>query len=75
MVRYTQKSVAPISVPLEEVTFHNTGISLLLATSAFYGLASLNHCKETQMEIFIITPESCAMMYFAGKELCLYVSR
>ena len=75
MVRYTQQSVAPISVPLEGVTFHNTGISLLLSTSVFYGLASLNHCKETRMEIFIMTSESCAMMYFAGKELCQYVSR
>ena len=29
---------------------------------------SLNHCKETRMEIFIMTSESCAMMYFCRKE-------
>ena len=35
---------------------------------------SLNHCKETRMEIFIMTSESCAMMFFAGKNPCQCVS-
>ena len=35
---------------------------------------SLNHCKETRMEIFIMISESCAMMYFAGKKLCQCIS-
>ena len=29
----------------------------------------LNHCKETRMEIFIMTSESCAMMYLQERNL------
>ena len=29
---------------------------------------SLNNCKETRVAILIMTSESCAMMYFAGKK-------
>ena len=34
----------------------------------------LNHCKEIRMEMFIMTSESCAMMYLAGKKPCQCVS-